>query len=317
MEPLAFVEVIGRHGEVVSRHPVWRWPSRIGRGYEADVIIDDPFVAPAHVTLDVTPDGRFVVEDLQTVNGMAVLPSSQRRASAEVGPEDTIRIGHTQLRVRPRSYTVPAERAIRRGATYRRPLMFMIAAAIVLVTFILDAFVTVSDNEEKALVAMSVLAVIIGVVVWIAIWSLASRTAGRRANFAAHGVIACAGVLGLEIWTTGTGYLAFGLDAGWVESLSVAGASALFGYVVYRHLRLASRARRQVHATVAATVVVVAFGGGAMLTNLMTAMDLSAQMHSRNLKAPAFLMVPGVSPSSYMAGAEDLKRAVDELAARE
>jgi len=301
----------------MARHPVWRWPSRIGRGYEADVILDDAFVASAHLSVDFTAEGRFRVEDLQTVNGMTVLPSSERRTLAEIGPEDVIRIGHTQLRIRPRAYAVAPERTIRRGATYRRPLMFMIVAAMVLATFVWDAFVTVSDNEEKALVAMSVLAVVTAGLVWIAIWSLASRTAGRRANFAAHGFIACAGVLGLEIWTTCMGYLAFGLDAGWLESLSVAGAAALFGYVVYRHLRLASRARRQVHATVAAMVVIVAFGGGAMLTNLMTAMDLSSQIYSRNLKAPVFLMVPGISPVAYIAGAEDLKRAVDALAATE
>jgi len=301
----------------MARHPVWRWPSRIGRSYEADVIVDDPFVAPAHLNVGVTAEGRFVVEDLQTVNGMAVLPSAERRALAEVGPEDIIRIGHTQLRIRPRSYTVAPEQTIRRGATYRRPLMFVIVAAIVLATFVWDASVTVRDNDEKALVVMSVLAIITVGIVWIAIWSLASRTAGRRANFAAHGFIACVGVLALEIWTTCIGYAAFGLDAGWLESLGVAGTAVLFGYVVYRHLRLASRARRQVHATVAAIVVILAFGGGAMMTNLMTAMDPSAQIHSRNLKAPVFLWVRGVSPTAYISGAEDLKRAVDELAARE
>ena len=171
--------------------------------------------------------------------------------------------------------------------------------------------------RKLVLIVLSVFMVVAAGAMWIAIWSLVSRTAGRRANFAAHGFVACAGVLALQIWTTGVDYLAFGLDAGWLETLGVAGAALLFGYVVYRHLRLASRAKRQAHATVAACVAIVTFGGGTLLTNLMSSMDPAAQSHSYSLKAPFFLVVRGVSPADYIARSRDLKRAVDDLAARE
>ena len=295
---------------------MWRWPSRIGRGYDVDVILDDAFVAPAHVEIRETPDGRFAIEDLRSLNGMRVLPSSEKRTSAEIGPEDIVRIGHTQFRIRPRSYLVTSERRIRQGAVYRGPLMFTILAAVVLVTFVWDAFLTASHRDEKALTALSVFMLVGAGAVWIAIWSLVSRTAGRRANFAAHGFVACAGVLALEMWTTGTGYLAFGLDAGWLDTLGVAGTAALFGYIVYRHLRLASRAKRRVHATVAACVAILAFGGGSLIINLMGSIDPAAQSHSYSLKAPFFLVVRGISPAEYVTRARDLQRAVDDLAAR-
>jgi hypothetical protein len=282
-----------------------------------DVILDDAFVAAAHVEIRETPEGRFAIEDLRSLNGMRVLPSSETRASAEIGPEEIVRIGHTQFRIRPRSYSVAAERRIRQGAAYRGSLMFTIAAAIVVAAFLWDAFLTTSRRDEKALTAVYLFMVIAAGAMWIAIWSLVSRTAGRRANFAAHGFVACVGVLALEFWTTGMGYLAFGLDAGWLETLSIMGAAALFGYVVYRHLRLASRAKRQAHATVAACVAIVAFGGGSLLMNLMGSMDPAAQSHSYSLKAPFFLVARGISPAEYVARARDLKRAVDDLAARE
>jgi hypothetical protein len=308
---------LGRHGEVLARHAVWRWPSRIGRGYEMDVILDDPFVAAAHVEIRDTPEGRFAIDDLRSLNGMRVLPSSETRTSAEIGPEDIVRIGHTQFRIRPRFYAVAGERRIRQGAAYRGAVMFTIAAAIVVATLVWDAFLTTSHRDEKALTAVSVFTVVAAGAMWIAIWSLVGRTAGRRANFAAHGFVACAGVLALQLWTTSTGYLAFGLDAGWLETLSVVGAASLFGYIVYRHLRLASRAKRRAHATVAACVAIVAFGGGSLLMNLMGAMDPAAQSHSYSLKAPFFLLVRGMSPADYLARSSDLKRTVDDLASRE
>lgn len=317
MEPVAFIEVVGRHGEIAARHPVWRWPIRVGRGYEMDVILDDPFVASAHVAIRETPEGRFAIEDLQSLNGMFILPASEKTTRAEIGPDDVVRIGHTQLRVRPRFHAVAAERPIRRIPAHRQPLLFLIVAAAVVATFLWDAYVTTSHRDGKALMVVSLLMIIAAGAIWIAIWALVSRTVGRRANFAAHGFVACAGVLALKGWATGTGYLAFGFDAVWLDTLGIVGAAALFAYVVYRHLRLASRAGRGMHATVAALVSIVAFGGAAMLTSLTAAMDPATQAHSYSLKAPWFVMVQGVSPTAYLADTEDLKRAVDAMAAKE
>ena len=56
MEPLAFVEIIDRHKDVLARHAVYRWPATIGRGYGADVIVDDPYIAPVHVTIEPATD---------------------------------------------------------------------------------------------------------------------------------------------------------------------------------------------------------------------------------------------------------------------
>jgi hypothetical protein len=314
LEPLAFVEVMGRHGEVAARHPIWRWPSRVGRSYEMDVILDDPFIAAGHLEIREGPNGGVEVEDLQSINGMVVLPSPEKRTCVEVKPEDVIRIGHTQLRIRPRSYTVAPERAILHTAAYRQPVLFLIVAAVVLATFVWDAYLTTSHRDEKAIMVILVAMAVAAGAVWIAVWSLVGRTVGGRSNFAVHGFVACAGVLALQIWTAAVGYLAFGFDAGWLETLGLAGAAALFAYIVYRHLRLASRAGRRIHVTVAAVVSIVGFGGAAVLTNLTAAMDPAAQSHSQSLKAPFFIMVSGVTPAVFLDGAGDLKREVDAMA---
>lgn len=314
MEPLAFVEVMGRHGEVAARHPIWRWPSRVGRSYEMDVILDDPFVAAGHLEIREGPNGGFEVEDLQSVNGMVVPPSPEKRNCVEVRPEDVVRIGHTQLRIRPRSYAVAAERPILQTAAYRQPVLFLIVAAVVLATFVWDAYLTTSHRDEKAIMVILVALATAAGAVWIAVWSLVGRTVGGRANFAAHGLVACAGVLALELWTMTVGYLAFGFDAGWLETLGLVGAAALFACIVYRHLRLASRSSRPMHATVAAAASLVAFGGAAVLTNLTAAMDPAVQSHSQSLKAPLFVMVSGITPAAFLEGADGLKREVDAMA---
>ncbi len=305
---------MGRHGEVLARHPVWRWPSRIGRGYEMDVILDDPFVAAGHLEIREAPNGRFSVADLQSVNGMVLLPSREKRASAEIGPEDGVRVGHTQLRIRPRSFQVAAERPVRQARSGRRAVLFLALIAALVATFAWSAFVTTSHRDEGLVVAISVLLMLAAAAAWVAIWSLVSRTVGGRANFAAHGVVACAGVLALEFWNTGAQYLAFGFDASWLETLALAGAAAIFAVMVYRHLRLASRATRFAHAAVAAGVSTIAFGGAVLLTNLTQATNLGIQSHSESLKAPSFVMVSGITPTAFVDGADRLKQKVDAMA---
>jgi hypothetical protein len=279
-----------------------------------DVILDDPFVASGHLEIREAPNGKYAVADLQSVNGMVVLPSREKKSSAEIGAEDVVRIGHTQLRIRPRSFEVAAERPIRQTRADRRAVLLLGLTAALVATFAWSAFVTTSQRDENVIVVISVLLLLAGTSVWIGIWSLVSRTVGRRANFAAHGIVACAGLLTLEFWSTGAQYLAFGFDASWLEPLRIAGAAAIVAVMVYRHLRLASRAARRVLAAVAASVSIIAFGGGAVLTDLTAATNLGIQSHSESLKAPLFVMVSGITPAAFLDGADRLKRKVDAMA---
>ena len=44
----------------------------VGRGVEADLRLTDPTVSPVHVDVLVQPDGRVLMRDLETENGMRV-----------------------------------------------------------------------------------------------------------------------------------------------------------------------------------------------------------------------------------------------------
>ncbi len=287
----------------------------MGRSYEMDVILDDPFVASAHLEIHEAADGRYAITDLESVNGMMVLPSREKRQSAEIGADDVVRIGHTQFRIRPRTFKVAPERLDRYARGDRRATGLLALIVALAATFAWGAYVSASSREENVIVVITVLMLLAGVFIWIGIWSLVSRTVGRRANFAAHGIIACVGLLALEFWDVGAQYVAFGLDARWLETLGIIGGAVIFAVMVYRHLRLASRATRRVHLAVAGTVSIIAFGGGTLLTNLAAAMDTGAQSYSGTVKAPFFVMVSGITPEAFLAGAEGLKQKVDAMAA--
>lgn len=314
MEPLAFVEVLGRHNDVQARHPVYRWPARAGRGYDADVILDDPFIAPRHISIEPAGDGRFRVSDLQSVNGISLPPAAGRVAQADVGPDDVVRLGRTQIRIRAPSYAVRPESQLRATALYRRPAAFAVAAATLLGLTVWGAWVETTSRDEWASLLFPAVIMCVAVGVWISVWSLVSRTVGGRANFAAHGFVACAVLAASAVADTAFEYLSFGFNERWLDYAGTAVLAALAGYVLYRHLRLNSRAPRKTLGLIAACVVAAGFGIAAGLERAGETRREGMQRYDSALKSPAFLWVPGVTPQAFLAEGEKLRHEADALA---
>ncbi|MDB5921746.1 MAG: hypothetical protein JWN13_682 [Betaproteobacteria bacterium] len=317
MEPLAFVEIVDRHKDVLARHPIYHWPVKIGRGYQADVLVDDPFIAPIHVAIASAGEERFTVLDLGSLNGFSLTASGKRLDTAEVGPDDLVRLGHTQIRIRTPSYAVPAERPLQATALYRRPAAFMVIAVLVVALFLWNAWIMTSDDDDKYVILLSTIGVITVIGIWISIWSVVSSAIGRRPNFAAHGFVACAGVIALVAASSLFDYLAFGFDMGWLQYVAFVVVAAILAYIVYRHLLLNSRATRKT-LVLAGTGISLMVCGAIFAINL--AMDLAQdgnQHYNESIKAPAFLFVSGVSPNAFMSDAEALKRKVDAMGKRD
>ena len=69
----------------------------VGRGYHCDVILDDPYVSEEHIEITLTADGRFLVADKGSVNG--VFAGVQRIGDTPVMIDSgrEIKIGRTRI----------------------------------------------------------------------------------------------------------------------------------------------------------------------------------------------------------------------------
>jgi hypothetical protein len=98
--PLALIECLDRQGQVRQSALVQHWPFRIGRSFEADMMLDDPHLAGLHAELDVV-DGAVRMTLGQTVNGAWVDGRKlQSGESIAVPPSRTWRMGGSDWRVR-------------------------------------------------------------------------------------------------------------------------------------------------------------------------------------------------------------------------
>ena len=109
MERLAWLEILDRHGDVSSRHSVHAWPLKIGRAYTNDIVLDDPQIAAHHVEIRPAEDGNYHAVDLGSLNGILNKNSKLNQAEALISADDVLRIGQTQIRIRPLNYAVAAE----------------------------------------------------------------------------------------------------------------------------------------------------------------------------------------------------------------
>jgi pSer/pThr/pTyr-binding forkhead associated (FHA) protein len=60
---MIWIEIMSRQREVAARFRIAASEARIGRGYDNDVVVDDPYVAAQHLRVFRRDDGHLVAED--------------------------------------------------------------------------------------------------------------------------------------------------------------------------------------------------------------------------------------------------------------
>lgn len=314
MEELIFVEVLGRAGEVVHRHVVTRLPATIGRAYDNDVILDDQYTAPHHLRLERGESGELVLVDLDTRNGLFALDPTTRIARAMARPDGRFRIGHTQLRVRPRSYAVPAERAdTAHTPWHRKPLVLAGLYLAAVAGVLLYRFTSTIESVEPLKLGMPAVWVTLGVCAWASTWAFAGKALAARGNFVAHASIALAALVLLLVVATLGGYAAFAFSSSAIDDITIVPVAAVAAWALYGHLTLVSRQRRRTLALAALGIVVGAVGV-LSLADLANQKDQLGRMaFLKEIKSPAVRLVPGASPEAFFAAAQELKPKVDAL----
>jgi hypothetical protein len=314
VDEVIFVEVLGRAGEVVQRHPVERLPATLGRAYDNDVILDDPYVAAHHLRLERTGSGELELVDLASRNGLFALDPTARVERATARPEARFRVGHMQLRIRPRSYAVPAERDdAPRRPWFRRPAAFFGVYAAALACILLYGFASTTERIEPLKLAMPAVWISVGGFVLAAGWAFAGRVIAGRGNFVAHASIVWAAVVAFLALVTAGGYAAFAFSSSAIDDATILPLAAVAAWALFSHLTLVSRQGRR-RLALAAGGIVLALLGVLSLADYAAESDRPSRMaFLKEIKSPAVRLVPGASPEAFFAAAQALRPKVDAL----
>jgi hypothetical protein len=303
-----WIEIVTRHGHLLQRHRFERDAVRIGRGYDNDLILDDPFVAPRHVRIVRDANNALAAEEVESANGLYEGDGKQRAARITLNGDNSIRIGRTYLRVRDAAHAVAAERLVK-ARPWTWPLMVGLVIALVGMQ-LASTWLHQTTEPRLADYASPALAFCFAIAAWIAMWTILSRIFSGRARVQRNLVIAVSGFLVLLVFYELAELGAFALSRRGLTSYRFVGLWLIVGFFTFLHLRAMSAAHSRFKAGAVAALTIAALGMQT-LAGLQARATSDLQSYVRRLKPPEFRLVGTQSETRFFAAAEGLKTTLD------
>jgi hypothetical protein len=310
MDQVIWIEILTRSRDVATRLRFAGPEVRIGRGYDNDVILDDPYVAARHLRVLRDQDGRLVAEDVGSVNGLFVDRDSRRQQRVFIDGEHPIRIGHTWLRVRAADHAVPPERAAA-PQTHARALVLTagLAAAVLGVTALL-LWLSETGEPRASRYLMPLLGRALAVTVWVGIWALLSRIFSGRARFGRNLVVALSGLLALSLYYEFAYFASFALTWRIPSTYAYVGLSCILAATCFFHLREIGASRLKLKAGVVAALLALAVGLQTVWQS-EAFHDFGQQTLVLRLMPPGLRLAPVRDESDFFADIAQLKTRLD------
>lgn len=313
MERLAWVEILDRHGDVVIRHPVQAWPLRVGRAYDSDIVLDDPYVAPHHIEIVQSDSGKYQLRDQNSINGVMINNALSKNADMIVTPADVLRLGHTQFRILPSDFAVAVEKKLTNVVWLRSWPGLIFGFVILLLAHLLNLWLEYNRDDGYKLLVAPLLGDIPLVLLWAGLWALIGRVLSGNANFIAHAVLVSLTVaVTFLLGNTLTMYIDFMYNSKLANGVIFSAIVYMaIGWLFYRHVGLVSRASRRKIGIAVAVIVGGLFGIFYAIDKWNSADDLSRMSYSPSIGPPSMLLVHGISVEKFMENAGKLKSRID------
>ncbi len=262
MEPVMWLELLSRHHDVLARHRCTGPVIRVGRAYDNDVVLDDPYVAPRHLQLSQTEAGTWLAKDLGSANGLQAERGKARFDGLVLDEDKIFRIGNTLLRLRSEHYPVAAERV-----EARRIPLWPVAVLLVIGIFGIELVVDwLSEINELRLPVYlgNQRWLVLEIVAWVGVWAILSRIFAGHARFERHLVIALAGIFSASAIDEVLKYIGFAFSVQPVLGYEYLIKWAIAGLVCFCQLQLIAPRRWRLSATVTATLAILAAGAATL-----------------------------------------------------
>jgi hypothetical protein len=306
---MIWIEILSRHREVVSRQRFDRDSVTLGRGYDNDVVLDDPYVAASHVRIVRREDGTLVAEDLGSVNGIQPIDGGEAQREVVLDGNRVVRIGRTLVRARGSEFAVPAERPV--GSTVREGRIILALAGALLVFSLVTLWTNETVEPKLSHFLLPILLIAAIVLVWTTSWAVMSRIFSGAARFERHLLIALSGLVAFSVFDTLADYGTFSLSLRALAEYEYVGNWLLLGALCFFHLREIGPLHPQRKAIAVAVLAILA-----IVTQSVTKSERSSQYGQQSyltsLKPPFFRLKPARAADAFFADTERVKSAVDK-----
>lgn len=312
------VEILDSHGRVHLRERITLVEGErtftLGRAVGADVTLDDPHVAPLHAKVEVTAEGKLLVSDLNSLNGMVVGGKRQRGAQGVEVSDGLLQLGRTRLRLRTAHETLAPETPdqLRPASILRDPAWLAGIGAVAGAAQLLYTAWLGAPRDLLTTIVTTLISVGVATSAWVAFWALLSRMLRGEWRWLRHAAIAL-GVAAVFFSLNGIlelGWFTFSLPQ-WSTRAAWVGAIA-FGFALYLHLIHASHIAPRRAAIVACIVPALSGGAGQWVQERLQTRDVNYIGASLRIYPPALRLSGAATIDSYFQTAAALRESADK-----
>lgn len=312
MGQLIHIELLDRRGSVASRHAARFLPLRIGRAYDNDLVLDDPYAAPYHAVVQRAPAGELEIVDAGSKNGLFRAGAKNRFGRERVNPSARYRAGRTEFRVRAGDHPVAAELPDRGARGLREPLAALAALLAVVAALVLEAWSGAVERGQLAKLVVTPVLAVVALLLWAGAWGLAGRLLSGERRVAAHVAVASLALLGIFL-ANRLDYVAFALSVPQVDLVGLFAIGAALAWGLRRHLALATERPGRGATLAAAAVAAACVGLFALLAQLWRADDPNRMAYLKHIKLPETRLVEATETARFFLDTEQIKGKLDRL----
>jgi len=186
------VEELNRLGHVINRHKISQYPTTIGRAFNNDVILEDPYVSPTHVTLVDSEEGCVDLKD-NSLNGIVYCDKTITGSSITLKSGEEIVLGRTRLRFYAVDHQVSETRPIKYSIGFvkkwTQPVPLVLCLLVFVFMLLMDVMLSAKQelSFEKGLAEL--LTPLVFVVIWASVWTFVGRLIKHQSLFWVHVLI--------------------------------------------------------------------------------------------------------------------------------
>jgi hypothetical protein len=307
---MIWVEILSRQHEIAARFRIAGPEARIGRGYNNDVIVDDPYVAAEHLRLFRDEAGQLVLEDLGSANGTYLDGARQRLSRIVVDGRQPIRIGQTYLRIREANFAVEPERF---GRPQRHVLPAVLVAALSAALLAIDEL-SIWLNQTTEVQATAYLwpplGLITAVLAWAGMWALLSRIFSARSHFLRNLLITLTGALAASFYSEIAQLVAYAMTWSAPRNYGYVAVWLVLAVMCFFHLMKIGPPRLWLKGSILAILFVGAVGAQTLQLS-ETFFRSGRQNTARLLMPPVLRMVPLRNEDAFFGEIAKLKATLD------
>jgi len=303
-----FVEILSRSKEVRHRHRLDAVPIRIGRGYDNDIILDDPHIAEHHAVIEQDADGGLTIRDQGSRNG--VVCSGLRKTKIALDGNTVFKLGHTHLRVRSSDFIVENEIPVSRFHNWEGWPPAVAGLSIIVILACLTTWMTSTDKQEATDYLLSIV-IILGVgMIWSGSWAFANRLFGGNTRLGRHLLIFGSGFAAAMLWDLVGSALAYALSWEVITRYESHVLIAIIATIVFFHLKHISpyRVRYLGMSCIAISVIGSAI---ILVINYSSGNRFSDELYMSVRMPPALRLSADKPVATLITAAEKLKSQVD------